>query len=83
MPVFVSVGESSDGMGHHHAGAQRAIDEHVPDGHYNVLDMGCGHVAVLAYVKKRRGRPALSWAWTIYKDFVRNAASNMKKNWLF
>lgn len=61
---------------------KKAIDRHIPDSGKAVLDMGCGHVGLLAqYVKKTK--PSVSVvAADIYPEFVENAESNARANGL-
>jgi methylase of polypeptide subunit release factors len=61
---------------------KKAIDRHIPDGNHDVLEMGCGHVALLAqYVKRIRPGSRVTGV-DIYDEFVRNAAENARRNGL-
>ncbi len=59
---------------------KKAIDKYIGDNEKEILDMGCGHVAILSqYIKKNYGLSNVTGA-DIYKDFVETAKFNTKKN---
>ncbi len=61
---------------------KKAIDKHIPDSGKAILDMGCGHLGLLAqYVKKNRPTSTVVGA-DIYPEFVENAESNARVNGL-
>src|SRR5688500_18123522 len=59
---------------------KKAIDRHIPDSGKAVLDMGCGHIGLLAqYVKKSKPSSVVMGA-EIYPEFLKNAESNARAN---
>jgi methylase of polypeptide subunit release factors len=59
---------------------KKAIDKHIPPGGAAVLDMGCGHVCMLAqYVKRTKPANTVRGA-EIYEEFYHNALENVRRN---
>lgn len=61
---------------------KKAIDRAIPDCGKSVLDMGCGHVGLLAQYVKRTKPSSSVTAADIYPEFVENAESNARANGL-
>ncbi len=59
---------------------KKAIDLHVQDGGRDVLEMGCGHLALLAQYAKRSKPHNRVVGVDIYEEFARNAAENTRLN---
>src|SRR5687768_18549234 len=61
---------------------KKAIDRHIPDSGMSVLDMGCGHVGLLAQYVKRTKPSSIVVGAEIYPEFVENAELNARANGL-
>src|SRR5688572_7592651 len=59
---------------------KKAIDRHIPDSGKAVLDMGCGHIGLLAQYVKRSKPSSMVVGADIYPEFVLNAESIAREN---
>lgn len=61
---------------------KKAIDKYCIDAKKDILDMGCGHIAILSqYIKKRYATNTVSGV-DIYQQLVDTASRNVKENGL-
>jgi methylase of polypeptide subunit release factors len=61
---------------------KRVLDDSLPAGHFNYLDMGCGHVGLLGQYVKRRRPDATVVSVDYYPEFAKNAGANIQANGL-
>jgi methylase of polypeptide subunit release factors len=61
---------------------KRTIDESLPQGPFTYLDMGCGHIGLLAQYVKRRRPDATVVAVDVYPEFAENARATIEANGL-
>jgi len=61
---------------------KRTIDESLPAGPFSYLDMGCGHIGLLAQYIKRRRPDATVVAVDFYPEFAENARATIEANGL-
>lgn len=57
-----------------------AIDKHIQNNEKKILDMGCGHIAILAQYIKKNYKLSDVTGVDIYQNFIKNAKLNVKRN---